>query len=67
MPRQIGPVGPLARDTEGASLQLAKNQSVDAGYAPFLEDFEALATKRVKGVTDFSPPQGRAVRKCSSR
>jgi hypothetical protein len=57
MPRQIGPVGPLPRDTEGATLQLADNQSVDAGYASFLEDFEAVATKRVEGVTDFSPAQ----------
>ena len=63
---RIGPVGPFARDAEGAALQLAEDQSVDAGQASFLEHFEALAPKRVGRVTDLSPSQMRAGLKCSS-
>ena len=64
--RWTGPVGPLARDTEGASLQLAEDQSVDAGYASLLEYFEPLPPKRVERVTDLGESQMRVVGKCSS-
>ena len=46
--RRIGPVGPFARDAEGAAIQLTEDQSVDAGQASFLEYFEVLASKRVE-------------------
>ena len=64
--RRTGPVGPLAGDTEGASLQLAEDQSVDAGYSSFLEYFEPLPPKRVERVTDLGESQMRVVVKCSS-
>ena len=65
--RRTGPVGPIARDTEGASLQLAEDQSVHACYASFLEYFEPLTPKWVERVTDLGGTQMRVVRKCSSR
>jgi hypothetical protein len=63
---RTGPVGPLARDTEGASLQLAEDQSVDTGDASFLEYFEPLPPKGVERMTDLGESQMRVVGKCSS-
>ena len=64
---RIGPVGPFARDAEGAALQLAQDERVDATCAPLFEYFEVLASKRVEGVTNLRPSQMHAGLKCSSR
>jgi hypothetical protein len=64
---RIGPVGPFARDTETAPVQLAKDQRVYTGYASFLEYFEALTPKRVERVADLRRSQMRTGLKCSSR
>ena len=64
---RVGPVGPFARDTEAAALQLTKDQRVDTSYPPFFEYFEALAAQGMERVTDFSPSQRRTGLKCSSR
>ena len=63
--RRIGPVRPLARDAETAVLALAKNQRIDAGYTPLLKHFEALASKRMKRMTDLRPSQIRTAVQCS--
>ena len=64
--RRIGPVGPFARNTEAAALQLAEDQRVDTRYASFLEYFEASAAQRMERMPDFSPSQRRTALKCSS-
>jgi len=53
--RRIGPVRPLARDTEAATLAFAEDQRVHARYTSSLEYFEALASKWMEWMTDFCP------------
>src|SRR5207248_10815992 len=53
IPRRIGPVRPLARDAEAATLAFAEDQSVHPRYTSFLEYFEALASKRMERMRDF--------------
>jgi hypothetical protein len=65
MHRRIGPVRPIARDAETAELTLAENQRIDARYAPFLEYFEALPSKRMIWMTDLRPSQIRTAVQCS--
>ena len=52
-------------DTKGTTLQLAENERVDAGDAPFLENFKSPTTQRVKEMGDFCPSQRRVGHKCS--
>jgi hypothetical protein len=54
---RISPVRPLTRNAETTDLALAENQSIDASYTPLLEHFKALASKRVKRMTDLRPSQ----------
>src|SRR5215831_8898278 len=61
----ISPVGPLARNAEGTTLQLAEDERVDAGYAPFLENFKSPTAQRVEGMRYFCPSQRRVGHKCS--
>ena len=55
----------LARNAEGTTLQLAENERVDTGYAPFLENFKSPTTQRVEGMGDLCPSQRRMGHKCS--
>jgi hypothetical protein len=50
---------------EDTTLQLAENERVDAGNAPFLENFKSPTTQRVEGMRDFCPSQRRVGHKCS--
>jgi hypothetical protein len=54
---RISPVRPLTRNAETTDLALAENQSIDASSTPLLEHFKALASKRVKRMTDLRPSQ----------
>ena len=61
----ISPIGPLAGNAEGATLQLAENERVDASDAPFLENFKSPTTQRVEGMNYLYPSPSRTVNKCS--
>ena len=67
MNRRISPVCPLTGDAETAALALANNQRVYACYAPLLEYFKALPSKRMKRMADLCPSQIQTVVKCSLR
>ena len=63
--RRTGPVRPLARDAETAALGFTENQRIDARYAALLQYFEALASKRMKRMSDLRPSQIRTAVRCS--
>ena len=52
-------------NAEGTTLQLAEDERVDAGDAPFLENFKSPTTQRVEGMRYFCPSQRRVGHKCS--
>ena len=65
--RWIGPIGPLACNAECAAAGVAESKRVDACNAANPQDREALASKWVERMADFSPSQMRTVLKCSPR
>jgi len=63
--RRSGPVRPLARNAETAALGFTENQRINARYAALLQYFEALASKRMKRMSDLRPSQIRTAVRCS--
>ena len=55
----------LARNAEGTTLQVAENERVDPGYAPFLENFKSPTAQWVEGMNYLCPSPSRTVNKCS--
>ena len=53
--RRISPVCPFARNAEGAAIQLPEQESVNAYCSALLQNFEAVAAKRMEWVTDLRP------------
>jgi hypothetical protein len=59
------PLAPTKRPKRSSStLQLADNKRVDAGYAPFLENFKSPTPQRVEGMRDHGPSHRRLGHKC---
>ena len=65
--RWFAAIGPSQGDSKAATRSSFQDQSWFTGYAPSLEDWELLSSKRMIGMRDGCRSQSRAAIMCSSR